>query len=411
LQKIFLYFLFIFWLLLLFAQAWVWGNIQDLILPDHPVMQMIAGLLQDTLWIPLGLALPFYGYYLFSKIEKRLLFRVFALAVWLAPILWAFIDLPGYFRYLVFFVILYFAVFVMRLRKQPSVRANVLIFSLTLVGLVLHYQQQLFPSITWNDRSTLSILDYNICVNQSKVEREQVLVLIDRLKPDLVFIQEIASRDRSLFSERFKTMYPHQLWADRFENYNGGAILSRFAFLYNKNIDIRTEYSSGHFNLNHAVIEVQGKQVHLLNGHLFPSGHAFIELLAGQRSLAGFIHDTAGTYLRRNREAERLADRVDQIDGLVIVAGDFNDTPHSRTYELFDKTLNNAFREAGWGLGATFGHYSLKKSLSPFWARFAFDFLRIDHVFVSKEIKVISAQVLTDSISDHRAQLVKLRIE
>jgi len=411
LRKAITYILFFLWLLLLFIEAWVWGNVQDLFLPDHPVMQIVASLLQDTMWIPLALALPAYAFYLYRRVEGRPVYRWAAGLTGLIPLIWTLISPTGFFRWLIFFIALYFIVFSCSFKKHLSVRANVMVFSLALLGVVLHYRQQLLPRLLMQPHATLTVLDYNIRVNQNKKEREQVLSLIEQLKPDLVFIQEIASQDRNLFSQRFKQAYPYQLWADRRENYNGGAILSQFPFLSSQNIDIRTEYSSSHFNLNQAIIEVAGKPIHLLNGHLFPSGHAFIELLAGQRTLAGFIHDTRSTYLRRMSEADRLAERVQKIKGRVILAGDFNDTPHSYTYELFDRSLQNAFREAGWGLGTTFGHFSLKKSLSPFWAQFAFDFLRIDHVFVSSGLRVVSAQILPLAISDHRAQLIGLRLE
>ncbi len=410
-RKILAYFVFFFWLMLLFIEAWIWGNVQDLFIPDHPIMQIIASILQDTLWIPLGLALPVYLYLLFQSLVQRIYLRLLALTVAVGTAVWAFCDLSGYFQFLLFFILPYFYLLIKRSKNQLVMPANVFIYTLALIGLVVHYQKQLLPSWNNDQGRTITLLDYNIRVNQTRVEREQVVALINRIKPDLLFIQEITMQDRTLFNERFRNFYPYQLWADRRETYNGGAILSRFPFTYSANIDIRTEYSSGHFNLNHAVIKVDGKEVHLLNAHLFPSGHAFIELLAGQRSLASFIHNTRVTYLRRNQEAELLAKRVMQITGRVIVAGDFNDTPHSRTYELFDAGLQNAFREKGWGLGATFGYYSLKNSLSPFWSRFAFDFLRIDHVFVSSGIKVQNVQVLPLALSDHRPQLVRLRIE
>jgi len=410
-RKALVYLLFFFWLFLLFIEAWIWANVQDLFLPQHPVMQMIAGLLQDTLWIPLGFALPAYMSAVFYSVVKPWTWRIMAMVICLALGLWALLDPLGYFRYLILSIVIYFVLLGVSIKKRSALAANLLVFSLALLGMVLHYQQQLLPSLYQPSGPTVSILNYNIRVNQKKEEREQVLSLIDRTRPDLVFIQEISSRDRDLFNQRFKGLYPAQLWSDRRENYNGGVILSKHPFLYSKNIDIHTEYSSGHFNLNHAMIELSGKQIHLLNGHLFPSGHAFIELLAGQRTFAGFLHDTRSTYLRRMSEADLLADHVRKIDGQIILAGDFNDTPHSYTYELFERTLQNAFRQAGWGLGTTFGHYSLKKSLSPFWAQFAFDFLRIDHVFVSSGIRIRSAEVLPLSISDHRAQMVHVQIK
>ena len=39
--------LFFGWLALLFIEAWVWGHVQDLFVPDHQVTQMIAGLLPE----------------------------------------------------------------------------------------------------------------------------------------------------------------------------------------------------------------------------------------------------------------------------------------------------------------------------------------------------------------------------
>ena len=403
--------LFFSWLALLFIEAWVWGHVQDLFVPDHQVTQMIAGLFQDTLWIAPALALPAYLYFHLRRWTGRTGCRLLLAIALLTLTGWAALDLLNYFRVLFILLTIYFAVICLQLRKNPRVRANVLFFSLTLAGLVLHYRQQLLPRLGGNQADTVSVLDYNIRINHRLEERQRVLDLIDRLQPDLVFIQEISGQDRLLFNRHFSASYPHQIWADARENYNGGAILSKFRFLSRQNIDIGTEYSKGHFNLNQAVIEIKGKKIHLRNCHLFPSGHAFIELIAGQRSLASFIHDTRITYQRRNREGERLAERLHRIQGRVILAGDFNDTPGSRVYELFDSTLKNGFREAGWGVGATYGHYSLVRSLSPLLARFAIDFLRIDHVFVSPEIHVTSAEVLPLSVSDHRAQFYRLRIE
>jgi endonuclease/exonuclease/phosphatase (EEP) superfamily protein YafD len=407
-KKITVYVLFFLWLLVLFNETWIWGAVQKLFLPDHPVVQVIASLLQDTLWLPLGLALPAYCFLLFRQRYAKLGPRLIAAAVSLALLLWAVLDPLSYFRYLFILLPIYFLLLISRIRSTQSIRANHLAYTLCLLGLVLHYWPQLWPPLLPRSKATLTLLDYNIRVNQNIQDREKVLQLIDRLQPDLVFVQEISSRDKSLFSDRYRTIYPHQLWSDRSENYNGGAILSRFPFTSAKNIDVYTRFSKGHFNLNHAVIRFNGRNIHLFNGHLFPSGHAFIELLAGQRSVASFLRDTHMTYDRRVQEAELLAQRLEQIHEPIIMAGDLNDTPNSLTYRLFNTRLQNAFRKAGWGLGTTYGAYSLKHSLSPLASRLAFDFLRIDQVFVSNSFKVRSADVLPLDVSDHRPQFITL---
>jgi endonuclease/exonuclease/phosphatase (EEP) superfamily protein YafD len=408
LKKVTSYVLFFLWLLVLFNETWIWGAVQKLFLPDHPVVQVIASLLQDTLWLPIGLALPGYMFLLFQQRHSGLLLRLAAAATCLALFAWALLEPLSYFCYLFLLIPVYFLLLSLKIRTTQSIRANLLAYTLCLLGLVLHYWPQLWPPLLPRSEATLTLLDYNIRVNQNIQDREKVMQLIDRLKPDLVFIQEISSRDKSLFSDRYRSFYPQQLWSERSENYNGGAILSRFPFTFSKNIDVYTRFSKGHFNLNHAVISFNGKNVHLFNGHLFPSGHAFIELLAGERSVASFLRDTHITYDRRVQEAEFLAQRLEQINEPVIMAGDLNDTPNSLTYRLFSTNLQNTFRKAGWGLGTTYGAYSLKRSLSPLASRLAFDFLRIDQVFVSRSFKIRSAAVLPLDVSDHRPQFITL---
>ncbi len=237
-----------------------------------------------------------------------------------------------------------------------------------------------------------------------------VFDLLVREDAEIVFIQEINSSDRKLFQRRLGDRYPHQLWADRFENYNGGAILSKIPFKSADNIDIGTPFMPGHTNINHAVVSVLGQDVHLLNGHLYPAGHAFLQLLFGKRTLESSLANTRTAYQRRMAEAEKLHDIVSRIDAPLILAGDFNDTPNSPLYDRFSETLQNAHATAGWGLGTTYGHYSMNGSVSRHMRFMLFDFLRIDQVFASRHFRILEARVVPSSISDHRPQVVRLSL-
>ncbi|HQI50188.1 MAG TPA: endonuclease/exonuclease/phosphatase family protein, partial [bacterium] len=406
-------FLFLFWVVVLTGEALVWGNLRVLFLPRVPTVEMAASLLQDTLWLLVGLALPFYVCALaFRQLPRRIARRALVAAVLLFWIL-VLGDLPLYFRWLFLLIGLLVFLAVRDARRSRSIRAHYFLFYMACLGLVLNYGPQLFPSFPSLRKAGpghLKILDYNISSTLYGEKRAPLFELIQREKPDLVFIQEINSSDQKLFRRKLDDLYPYQLWADRFENYNGGAILSRIPFTEEHNIDLGTPYMSGHTNINHAVIRLRGEEVHLFNGHLYPAGHAFLQLIFGKRTLESSLAQTRLAYQRRMAEAEQLEQLVGRIKAPTIVAGDFNDTPNSPLYRRFEATLRNAFATAGWGLGTTWGQYNLKGSV-PHWLRFIlFDFLRIDQLFASRHFRILEARVIPLAISDHKPQVVRLTL-
>lgn len=406
--------LFFYWVVVLTGEALVWGNLRVLFLPRVPTVEMAASLLQDTLWLLAGLALPFYLCALGCRlVPGRLARRALLVAL---PLFWILVlaDLPLYFRWLFLLLGLLAWLAVRDARRSRTIHAHYFLFYLACLGLILNYGPQLFPSIPGVRRAgaaPLKILDYNISSTLYGERRTPLFELIQRENPDLIFIQEINSSDQKLFRRRLGERYPYQLWADRFENYNGGAILSRMPFKEEHNIDLGTPYMSGHTNINHAVIRLRGEEVHLFNGHLYPAGHAFLQLIFGKRTLESSLAQTRLAYQRRMAEAEQLEQLVGRIKAPVIVAGDFNDTPNSPLYRRFDATLQNAFATAGWGLGTTWGHYNLKGSFPPSLRFILFDFLRIDQLFASHQFRILEARVIPLAISDHKPQVVRLSLD
>jgi len=393
------------------CELFVWGNLRLLLLPQIPMIEMFCSISQDTLWLPPALALPGYLFWLAMNLWQRTLPRIAAAMGCAALFIWAVVDAPGFFRSIILWIALMATGIIFYIRQQRHLRANVFFFTLACLGIVAHYGRQLLPAwpLAGDSRPSLSILDYNILVDQRGEKRKPVLELIREKNPDIVFIQEINRQDRKLFTEQFSEIYPYQLWADRFEYYNGGVILSRFPFKSASNVNITSHHLPGHTNLNHAVIEWNGRDVHLFNVHLFPSGHAFLQMMFGRRSFGSFVQHTRNAFLRRIDEARQLSTIMEPIADPIIMAGDFNDTPNSSIYRLFSRKFTNAFADKGWGMGTTFGQYSLEGSVAPAWQFLLFDFLRIDQIFISREWSVEEAQVLEIDASDHRPQWVRLR--
>ena len=87
----------------------------------------------------------------------------------------------------------------------------------------------------------------------------------------------------------------------------------------------------------------------------------------------------------------------------LIVLGDLNLPDRSGAYRQLTTRLDDAHREAGWGLGYTFPQGLV-------WGRFwvPFPFLRTDYVLHSPDIRALDIQRGTPSGSDHLPVVARL---
>ena len=94
-----------------------------------------------------------------------------------------------------------------------------------------------------------------------------------------------------------------------------------------------------------------------------------------------------------------MAIETAQVEGPLIVGGDFNTTDQSELYRLINRHLDNAHWEAGWGFGFSFP----AESSSIYGVPIPGSVVRIDHIFYSGEhFLARHALTLSDSGgSDH----------
>lgn len=100
---------------------------------------------------------------------------------------------------------------------------------------------------------------------------------------------------------------------------------------------------------------------------------------------------------KRAFQALAVRDSIKQVSLPVILCGDFNDTPSSYTYQLFNEILTDGFKESGSGLGTTFRYFG--------------DILRIDYIFYSKDFSSIHYAVADKDWSDHKPVVTTLIIK
>ena len=150
-------------------------------------------------------------------------------------------------------------------------------------------------------------------------------------------------------------------------------------------------------------VEIQGQRVRLYSTHL-QSSHAsgvLVQYLLGghifHRNGLALVLETLRRYAEsvkeRRRQATVLMEHIRRCPWPVILCGDFNEPPTSLVYRRMSRLLQDSFRSAGSGLGATYG--------SPF------PFLRLDYVYSSPPITALEHRVPHRAFSDHFPVVVR----
>lgn len=381
------------------------------LLGDNAVLEIVASFLCDLVWIPPALFLPLYLAAAFSKVTNWAVAKVVIVISGFVLLAFGVYFLPHYFNYLIYLIVPFFAflIYLATFKKQASLHS--LAFALVMVLIINHYGMMLLPEMSWGrSKDSMTILTYNIHGRGEEQQREEIARIAKKERPDFVFVQEISSADRKILRSLMESDYPHQLWADRFENYTGGVIFSRIPFVYADNINIKNSITKSHTNMNHVKVDWQGREIHLFNVHLTHGAAPLIRFLVGRKSYDELASETGRAHRRHLDEAQEIIRRVMSVDGPIILAGDMNASPNGFLYHEYCRYLDNSFASAGWGLGGTFGYASLAGNLPQPLRRLLFDFLRIDHLFCSPHFNVESATVLPYAASDHRPLLVRISL-
>ncbi|HKL71818.1 MAG TPA: endonuclease/exonuclease/phosphatase family protein [Marinilabiliaceae bacterium] len=145
-------------------------------------------------------------------------------------------------------------------------------------------------------------------------------------------------------------------------------------------------------------ITIDNKQLRIFNNHLESVGFKDHELSvldsldfrmtrSQKDGLINISDKLNRAFSLRSKQAEAIAQHVENSPYPVIVCGDFNDTPVSYTYRLMKRDLKDAFRQSGFGFGGTYNG-----KLPSF---------RIDYIFHAPEFTSSGYKKLNIKYSDH----------
>jgi len=139
-------------------------------------------------------------------------------------------------------------------------------------------------------------------------------------------------------------------------------------------------------------VDVKGESVFVLNVHLETPRKGIENFQLSKLNLDPLYNNARNRYI----EANIVKDWVNKKSPLIIL-GDFNMPIESGIYRDFFSDYNNAFNEAGVGVGYT----KYTKLIG----------VRIDHILVDDSFDVINAWVGENVGSDHRAVFADLKFK
>jgi endonuclease/exonuclease/phosphatase family metal-dependent hydrolase len=231
------------------------------------------------------------------------------------------------------------------------------------------------------------VMTYNIHHGEGldgRVDLERIAEVIKRERADIVALQEVdkgvaRTQRRDLSAELAALSGMSCVFSNNF-NHQGGeygnAILTRFPVLSATNLHytmLRTNEQRGLLKVR---LKVGDRELVVMNTHVdFRADDSERLLNVGQIRAAVEAHGSVP----------------------VIVCGDFNDTPGSRTHVRMKEAMDDVWEVVGQGQGLSYPAAGPTK--------------RIDYVWISKRapLQPVSASVMGSHASDHLPLLVELR--
>lgn len=243
--------------------------------------------------------------------------------------------------------------------------------------------------INWTTESTevpnLKLVTYNIKAGQ--MDREKIYEYLESSGADIILGQEYGS-------EFNVPNYEHRT--------NEQAIVatnSKTEILKIQNLNLEGQGSAIYTD-----IKLNGKVIRVFNIYLNPFSFDKQKLKPSEdldknkTKVKYAVRRLIPTFKIHQEEVAIIRKVIDESPYPVVVAGDFNSVPNSYEYYELSKGLKDAFVAKGRGSSASFYDYKFP--------------IRIDYIFVSKELETVTYKVdQTIQLSDHFPVVAEFKIE
>jgi endonuclease/exonuclease/phosphatase (EEP) superfamily protein YafD len=191
------------------------------------------------------------------------------------------------------------------------------------------------------DPTPFTIMTFNMLSTSQRVET--INVIRDNGLPAVVALQETSPWLNQLLKQEIGALYPYQFY-EYTGLRRGISTLSRYP-LERIEVDLVIDLNCRVFRVTVAPTR------HFLLYNCHPQSSNLFNFLGDGRPMAAQI---AETFQIRRRLSQALADDIAARAEPAVVVGDFNSTDQNEAYQILQGQLDDAHRQAGWGLGHTF---------------------------------------------------------
>ena len=246
---------------------------------------------------------------------------------------------------------------------------------------------------TYIERRYHKVMTYNVCEGKN----EELVPYIEKHNPDILCLQEMNTN-----SENWEALVARYKNTRKFEDKNNNYIFSKYRILRSGCVDDLAAMSAVWADLKIKDDTVRVVSLHLQSTSIRPEdtqfleNHTYIVDKERESKLKSIVARLVENNSLRAVQAEKIALFLKESPHRLIVCGDLNDVPLSYTYNILSRNLNDTFSECAEGFAYT---YNTKYRL-----------LRIDNIFVSPSVEVISYEVDNRvAYSDHYPVISRLK--
>lgn len=269
--------------------------------------------------------------------------------------------------------------------------------------------------LTWN----VSWFDEQTRADKHKFNyRNDILKFIKNTDPDILCFQEYVEpntrfRDYNNRNDITKLGYPYsivvvdykgwkQTWQSGLAIFSKHPIIDSILTRYPGPRNFRAGESLIAIDINHNGERVRVFTTHLQSFLFKPKDYRNLEII---RTASDSMLEASKSVLKKLTQAYRFrGQQTDIVKSYLkkspyptVICGDFNDIPNSYTYFQIRKNRQDAFIEAGKGIGRTFFN------LSPT--------LRIDYIMPDKHFEVVQYHSFILPYSEHYPVIADLRLK
>ena len=284
----------------------------------------------------------------------------------------------------IFFIIYW----IIKLKKYFTMSLISIILGIGYISNIYKFSEK---KIFLND--DLKVMSYNVRLfNHYKWSTDSTIVkkissFIAEKEPDVLSIQEYYD------AESLQLKYPYQFIKTK-SNFNkfGLAIFSKFKIINSGSLDLKESAN----NIIYTDILKDKDTIRVYNIHLESLKMNTSQENFGTKNSDKLLEQMEASFQKQAKQVELFLQHEKKWDGKKILCGDFNNTAFSWVYRELSNEKQDAFKEAGKGLGKTFNYWY------P---------LRIDFILTDANFDINNFKTFDIPYSDHYPILARLNLK